>query len=79
MDEHNSRRSLIATPRLLAPCAQVRFVKHVFPGETLRTEMWLQGGHRVVFRTLVVERGEVAIANAAVVLHPGKVQLPARL
>ena len=38
-----------------------RFTAHVFPGETLRTEIW-DGG---AFRTRVVERDVVAIGNGA--------------
>lgn len=36
-----------------------RFTAHVFPGETLRTEIWRDGS----FRTVVVERDAVAIGN----------------
>ncbi|EPX77100.1 MaoC/PaaZ C-terminal domain-containing protein [Litoreibacter arenae] len=36
-----------------------RFTAHVFPGETLRTEVWKDGS----FRTIVTERDKVAIGN----------------
>ena len=48
---------------------QGRFTKHVFPGETLRTEMWLESPTRIVFQTRVVERDVIAISNAAVELY----------
>ena len=39
-----------------------RFSAPVFPGETLRTEMW-QDGNVVSFRTRVVERDVIAVNN----------------
>ncbi len=41
---------------------QARFVKPVFPGDTIRTEMWQQG-EQVAFRCRVPERGEVVLDN----------------
>lgn len=38
-----------------------RFTAPVYPGETIRTEIWREGGGRVSFRASVVERGVVAI------------------
>ena len=42
---------------------RVRFAKPVFPGETLRTEMW-RTADGVIFRTTAVERDAVALTNA---------------
>jgi acyl dehydratase len=42
---------------------QVRFSSPVFPGETIRTEIWREGGGRVGFRCRVVERDIIAINN----------------
>lgn len=47
---------------------EVRFTAPVFPGETLRTEMWKQGS-TVSFRTLVPDR------NNAVVLSNGRAEV----
>jgi acyl dehydratase len=44
-----------------------RFSAPVFPGETLRTEIW-RDGEVASFRTLVVERGVVAINNGRAVV-----------
>ena len=44
-----------------------RFTAHVFPGETLRTEIW-DGG---AFRTRVLERDVVAMNNGAFALREG--------
>jgi len=45
-----------------------RFSAPVFPGETLRTEIW-RDGEVVSFRTRVVERGVVAINNGRAVVQ----------
>ena len=45
---------------------KVRFSGSVFPGETLKTEMWKQTDTQVIFRTTVVERGVVVVSNAAI-------------
>jgi NAD(P)-dependent dehydrogenase (short-subunit alcohol dehydrogenase family)/acyl dehydratase/putative sterol carrier protein len=48
---------------------KVRFAKSVFPGDTLITRMWKESDTRVVFETLVKERNEVVIKNAAIELY----------
>jgi 3-hydroxyacyl-CoA dehydrogenase/3a,7a,12a-trihydroxy-5b-cholest-24-enoyl-CoA hydratase len=48
---------------------KVRFAESVFPGETLRTEMWKESPTRIVFRCRVLERDKVVISNAAIELH----------
>jgi acyl dehydratase len=41
---------------------EARFVKPVFPGDTIRTEMWIKGGE-ISFRCRVVERNEIVLNN----------------
>lgn len=47
---------------------KARFVGVVLPGQTLRTEMWKVDSKTVVFQTVVVETGKLAIAGAGVEL-----------
>ncbi|ORY03183.1 NAD(P)-binding protein [Basidiobolus meristosporus CBS 931.73] len=54
---------------------KARFAKHVFPGETLETQMWREGS-KVIFQVRVVERDVIAVANAAVELNTN---IPSRL
>lgn len=43
--------------------------KHVFPGETLQTEMWRVSPSRIIFQVRVLERDALALTNAAVELN----------
>lgn len=46
-----------------------RFSAPVFPGETLRTEIW-RDGEVISFRTRVMERGVIAINNGRAIARP---------
>jgi acyl dehydratase len=41
----------------------VRFSAPVFPGETIRTEVWLESSSTAFFRSTAVERGVVVLSN----------------
>ena len=44
----------------------VRFSKPVFPGETIRTDIWLEGPGRAAFRVFSVERDVMVLNNGYV-------------
>jgi 3-hydroxyacyl-CoA dehydrogenase/3a,7a,12a-trihydroxy-5b-cholest-24-enoyl-CoA hydratase len=49
---------------------KVRFADSVFPGETLKIEMWKESDLRVLVRASVVERNKAVITHAAVEFYP---------
>lgn len=48
---------------------RARFSSHVFPGETLETEMWQESAARIMFRSRVVERDKFVLTNGIVELQ----------
>ena len=48
---------------------QARFSRHVFPGETVETEMWRESETVIYFRSRALERDEVVLSNGVATLH----------
>ncbi len=48
---------------------KTRFARHVFPGESLITEMWRESDTHILFQSKVLERDEIVLSNGAVELH----------
>ena len=57
---------------------RARFNRHVFPGETLVTEMWRVAPNKVLFRVKVEERNEYAIVGGVVELAGAVDAAPAK-
>ena len=66
---HALIRSVLKTQLHHFSRMKARFAKPFFPGDTLRTEIWIDG-LTVSFRCLALERNEVTLNNGCLLLHP---------
>ena len=75
---HGAASFGIATRAILRECAdyrperlksiEARFSRPVFPGDTIRTEMWREG-ERVSFQCRVVSRNDIVLSNGLATLR----------
>jgi 3-hydroxyacyl-CoA dehydrogenase/3a,7a,12a-trihydroxy-5b-cholest-24-enoyl-CoA hydratase len=49
---------------------KARFSSHIFPGETIETEMWRESETQILFRSRVIERDQIILSNGVFTLHP---------
>ncbi|MFN2134764.1 MAG: MaoC/PaaZ C-terminal domain-containing protein [Candidatus Promineifilaceae bacterium] len=49
---------------------KARFSHHIFPGETIQTEMWQESETDIFFQSRVVERDEIILSNGLAKLNP---------
>jgi acyl dehydratase len=49
---------------------EARFSRPVFPGDTIRTEMW-RAGERVSFQCRVASRNDIVLSNGLATLRAG--------
>lgn len=66
---HAALRALLAYDAARVTGAQARMSGPVFPGDTLRTELWRAGG-AILFRTAALERGAIVMDGGRVELTP---------
>ena len=59
-------------------CLQGRFAAHVFPGETLETQMWVTSSTTVVFQTKVLGRNVIVLKAGGVTFREGALKPPQR-
>jgi 3-hydroxyacyl-CoA dehydrogenase/3a,7a,12a-trihydroxy-5b-cholest-24-enoyl-CoA hydratase len=48
---------------------RARFSSHIFPGETIQTEMWQESATRILFLSRVMERDEIILSNGIFTLQ----------